>query len=512
MKAKPLILLLAVLCACNRQPHDPADEFLTLNKNSLHFTPTIKIDTLKVDASSPWKLSVEPSASWLSVTPAVGNPSATVIVRVTDDTSVDAGRTATLHFTLNSGSKTADVVVTQEATLNPDNLFLYGKPDSSCHFLSGAKDADGNLIVIGFTGPIEKERLQNDDFWVVKITPQGKMLWEKKYGGSLHDDLYDMTKTKNGEYILVGRTESLDGDLAGRATAAPGDADACAMKIDRNGKLLWIKWFGDTPYDEFSSVKMTSDGNYILSGSHDTGAIITQWIMKMDDNGNVLWEKTFGGTNYGYVGKAIATRDGGALFTGSGDTQSGTVADKPTATHDTWVVKMNDTGAVEWKKYLGGQGVEKAVGIWQLADGSYVATGYTQSRDLFPDLNGLANLYMLHLDENGNEISRKIIGKMGWEEPWDMLEEPNGNMLIVGEAGPASAEEKVHDAAIWEVTKDGDLVSAKYYGLPSDSDFATSLLQLADNQYAFFGITRSVFTDTAGDRQWGGWYFPFEVK
>lgn len=90
--------------------------------------------------------------------------------------------------------------------------------------------------------------------------------------------------------------------------------------------------------------------------------------------------------------------------------------------------------------------------------------------------------------------------------------EPNGNILIVGEAGPASAEEKVHDAAIWEVTKDGDVISAKYYGFPNDSDFATSLLQLADNQYAFFGITRSVFTDSAGDRQWAGWYFPFEVK
>jgi hypothetical protein len=257
---------------------------------------------------------------------------------------------------------------------------------------------------------------------------------------------------------------------------------------------------------------MTGDGNYVISGSHDTGRIITQWIVKMDDNGNVLWEKTFGGTNYGEVGKAIATRDGGVLFTGSGDTQSGTVADKPTATHDTWVVKMNDTGAIEWKKYIGGQGLEKGVAVLQLSDGSYVATGYTESRDLFPHLNGLANLYLLHLDENGNELSKNIIGEMGWEEPWDMLEEPNGNILIVGEAGPASAEEKVHDAAIWEVTKDGDLVSAKYYGFPNDSDFATSLLQLADNQYAFFGITRSVFTDSAGDRQWAGWYFPFEVK
>src|SRR5690606_10109952 len=52
----------------------------------------------------------------------------------------------------------------------------------------------------------------NYDVWVVKTDTGGNKQWEKTFGGTAHDEARDIQPTNDGGYIIVGETESSDGD------------------------------------------------------------------------------------------------------------------------------------------------------------------------------------------------------------------------------------------------------------------------------------------------------------
>lgn len=48
---------------------------------------------------------------------------------------------------------------------------------------------------------------------------------------------------------------------------------------------------------------------------------------------------------------------------------------------DYWIVKLNETGNIQWQKGLGGSSYYYAQSIQQTFDGGYVVAGYTKSTD-----------------------------------------------------------------------------------------------------------------------------------
>ena len=52
------------------------------------------------------------------------------------------------------------------------------------------------------------------DIFLVKISMiTGDTIWQKCYGGTGEDIIYDVTTDLNGEIIVVGSTNSTDGDM-----------------------------------------------------------------------------------------------------------------------------------------------------------------------------------------------------------------------------------------------------------------------------------------------------------
>src|SRR5437667_9741227 len=54
--------------------------------------------------------------------------------------------------------------------------------------------------------------------------------------------------------------------------------------------------------------------------------------------------------------------------------------------YDYWIVKLSDTGALEWQKSLGGSNLDWAASIQQTRDGGYIVAGQSSSID--GDLSG----------------------------------------------------------------------------------------------------------------------------
>jgi hypothetical protein len=69
--------------------------------------------------------------------------------------------------------------------------------------------------------------------------------------------------------------------------------------------IQWAKCYGGTKDDDAEVIKQTSDGGYIVAGysisndgdvtgHHDTS---DYWIVKLNDTGLIQWQKSLGGTS-----------------------------------------------------------------------------------------------------------------------------------------------------------------------------------------------------------------------
>ena len=142
------------------------------------------------------------------------------------------------------------------------------------------------------------------DFWITKIASDGNLIWEKSFGGSEIDEARAITATNDGNFIIVGDTRSADKNVS----INNGAADVWILKISTEGDLLWEKTIGGASFDVARAVSRTRDNGFLIAGSSrslDNGfenkGQNDALILKIDTNGKLLWQKTFGGSEIDFL-------------------------------------------------------------------------------------------------------------------------------------------------------------------------------------------------------------------
>ena len=220
------------------------------------------------------------------------------------------------------------------------------------------------------------------DYWVIKLNANGIREWSNYYGGSFTDTAYDAIQTEDDGYIIVGSSDSDDVDISN----ANGGYDFWVIKISNTGALVWEKSFGGSEIDEARAISQTSDGNYLIVGdtrSNDLNVSLNNgaadlWALKISPNGTVLWEKTFGGSNFD-VGRSISkTQDNGFLISGSSRSSDGNLTTNK-GQNDAWLLKINSSGDLEWGKSIGGSETDFFNDVVELNNQTIVAVGDSSS-------------------------------------------------------------------------------------------------------------------------------------
>lgn len=166
----------------------------------------------------------------------------------------------------------------------------------------------------------------NGDYWVVKLNSNGSIIWQKAFGGSYIDSANDVIQTSDGGYIVVGSSGSSNGDVIGNHSYDYKN-DFWILKLDSLGSLQWQKSLGGTGHDIARSIKQTPDGNYIIIGSSSSldGDVVgsfgsgnfVYWLVKINTLGSLLWQKPIGsywGDNYAF--SVDIALDGGFVVAG----------------------------------------------------------------------------------------------------------------------------------------------------------------------------------------------------
>lgn len=271
---------------------------------------------------------------------------------------------------------------------NDDGYLLTGVLDVSASNGQG----DRNSILSRHAG---------GDYWVIKLNSNGVKQWSNYFGGSFTDTAYDAIQTEDNGYIIVGSSDSNDVDI----TNNRGTYDFWIIKISATGSLVWEKSLGGSEIDEAHAISKSADGNYLIAGdtrssdlniSQNNGAA-DLWVIKITPEGTLLWEKSLGGSNFD-VGRSISkTQDNGFLISGSSRSTNASFSSNK-GQNDAWVVKINNSGNLEWQKTIGGSEVDFFYDAVELNDQTVVAVGDSNSsnEDIYEN-KGFTDLLILKL-------------------------------------------------------------------------------------------------------------------
>ncbi len=264
-----------------------------------------------------------------------------------------------------------------------DSAFSIIQTQDNGFLLSGvldvsASDGAGN-------NRMNMERHAGGDYWVIKIDAMGDLQWSRYFGGTFTDTAYDSVQTQDGNFLIMGSSDSDDVDINNNK----GTYDFWVVKLNNTGTLLWEKSFGGTEIDEARAITTTADGNFFIAGdsrsndidlSTNNGAADV-WIIKINSDGDLLWEKTFGGSSFDGVKAIYKTQNNEFLVAGNSRSSDGNLT-KNNGQNDAWIFKINAQGNVMWQKTIGWNDVDLLMGITELNNGSIVGVGNTNSSDI----------------------------------------------------------------------------------------------------------------------------------
>lgn len=370
--------------------------------------------------------------------------------------------------------------------------------------------SDGGYLLGGYsTTGIEREKTKagrgNYDFWLIKLSADSTVLWDKAFGGTGRDVLMDMQRTMDGGFILGGYSDS--GIENEKSEASRGDIDYWIIKLDADGTKEWDKTIGGTSHDTLRTIRQTGDGGYILAGTSNSPAggdksdgLIgsdaekgtNTWLVKVSSTGTKLWDKTLGSGPYEQLSCLALTSDEGFII---GIDQSG--FEKISGEFD--VLKVSSTGEVQWEKKYGRQGLHVIRVIQQTSDGGYIMGGMSTE---FVNQNGYveADGEILKVDSKGNVIWGWTLSALDnftheYDAITDLVQTSDGGYLFCGSVGGSggpfrSGSKGGQDYWVAKLAYTGNYMWTKTIGGIAD-DYLQSIVQTPDGGFLLGGYSRS---------------------
>lgn len=169
--------------------------------------------------------------------------------------------------------------------------------------------SDRGFIVAGYT---TSSWAGESDIWILKLASDGTIEWQKTYGGSESERAYSIQQTNDGGYIVAGLILSF----------GAGQPDFWVLKLSSEGDIEWNKTYGGSESETAYSIQQTFDGGYVVAGETESfGAGYKDiWILKLSIWGDIEWQKTYGGRKNETASFIQQTFDGGYIVAGSTET------------------------------------------------------------------------------------------------------------------------------------------------------------------------------------------------
>jgi hypothetical protein len=312
-------------------------------------------------------------------------------------------------------------------------------------------------------------------FLIVKLSAEGSIEWLSSYSGSIGEAPTHIKQTKDGGYIVVGTTTTftnpdyINPDMG-------FEVDLLVIKLSSTGSIEWQRAFGGPSFETEWLGKTTSAT--IIESSHGGYLVVCDtpsftdiinnpdvryqqrdiWVVKLSESGDIEWQRVFGGEKnemlYNPGPHATETTDG--KYVVACQTYSYGVVDPNTNSRysDVWVLKLKSNGDIEWQKTYGGKGGETVHAVLAANKGECILAGASNS---WSNSNN-SDAWVFKLSPAGKIIWQHTYGGEGWDEASSVCFTKDNGLAIAGIT--LSFEDEYDDLLVLKLTSNGELDTA----------------------------------------------------
>lgn len=286
--------------------------------------------------------------------------------------------------------------------------------------------------------------------------------WIALLGGSGTDEARAVAVDSSDNIIIGGFTTS-DG-VAG--------ADVLIAKFDSSGTLQWDRTLGDSSNDYVTGVAIDSSDNIIIAGYGYFGAQWNGIVAKYNSSGVIQWQKGISSPTSCYMrGCAVDSSDNIIVV--------GYVSGTGAGSNDGVIVKYNSSGAVQWKRLLGGSGSEVFYGVEVDSSDNIFVGGYTSS-----DGAGSWDYLIVKYNSSGVQQFDRSLGGSGAEFTQGGVAIDSSDNVIFS-FYTSSAGAGGYDAGIVKYNNSGVFQWDKVLGGSSSEFYYNVAVDSSDNIYGF---------------------------
>ena len=139
------------------------------------------------------------------------------------------------------------------------------------------------FLILGYTTSFGNG---GKDLWIIKTDNNRNKVWDKFYGGMYLDYGIKIIKAYDAGYIVLGQTHSF----------GKGSGDIWLLKIDDLRNIVWQKTYGGENLDTGYDICRSNESGYVIVGtsvSKKTNSM-DGYVFKVDSLGNLIWEQLYG--------------------------------------------------------------------------------------------------------------------------------------------------------------------------------------------------------------------------
>jgi hypothetical protein len=303
----------------------------------------------------------------------------------------------------------------------------------------------------------------NTDIFVLKLNSTGNLIWAKTVGGSSSDVCNSLKIDGLGNIYSTGwfqGTVDFDPGFGTSNLTSFPSLGIYIQKLSSSGNFLWAKYSGAFFDDGARALHVDASGNVYTTGFFNLTVDFNPgpglntltsvggedvFIQKLNPSGTFVWAKSYGGA-FDDEGTGIVTDNSGNVFTIG--TFNGTVDFDPgpgvfnltsVGSVDIFIQKLDASGNFVWAKSMGGQFIDRGLGIALDNSGNVYNAGYFESTvDFDPGMDSLLftstaiDLYIQKLDSVGDLVWVRTIGGYSNDQAEDISVDDNGNIYITG--------------------------------------------------------------------------------
>ena len=274
------------------------------------------------------------------------------------------------------------------------------------------------------------------------------------------------------------------------------------VSLSAQATIQWQKTYGGSEFEQLYSIQQTTDSGFVMvgvtfsnngdvSGNHGG---VDFWVVKVTESGVIQWKKTYGGSNNDWPYSIQQTSDGGYIMAGLTMSNNGDVLGNH-GDRDCWVVKLNGAGTIQWQKSLGGSGPDEGWSVKQTSDGGYIVAGGSASNngDVMGN-HGYYDVWVVKLSGAGDIQWQKSLGGSNADNAKCVIQTSDGGYMVAGETesndGDVSVSYGNPDFWIVKLDEAGSIEWEKALG-GIGIDVARSISQLSDGNYVVSGYVGS---------------------